>query len=95
MVEAYNLNLIEEEIKMHDGCTGTFENGKMVVDKIRMMGFNTRLMPPGIIIRCVECGNEIEMTHLESKCPKCNMVYGVTPCSASDPEKIMAAGKNY
>ena len=25
---------------MHDGCSGKFENGKQVVEKLRMMGFN-------------------------------------------------------
>ncbi len=80
---------------MHDGCTGTFENGKLVVDKIRMMGFNSLPMPVAVRIKCIECGNEFEMTHLETKCPHCNMVYGVTPCSAADPDKIMAAGIDY
>ena len=80
---------------MHAGCSGSFENGKQIVDKIRMMGFNTRPMPPGIIIKCVECDKDFEMTHLETKCPNCNMVYGVTPCSVSNPERIMAAGKDY
>lgn len=32
---------------MHEGCTGSFEDGKAVVDKIRMMGFNKRPMPAG------------------------------------------------
>ena len=80
---------------MHDGCTGSFGNGKAVVDKIRMMGFNTRPMPAGVTITCVECSEDFEMTHLETKCPHCGMVYGVTPCSVSNPERIQAAGKDY
>ncbi len=80
---------------MHDGCTGSFGDGKAVVDKIRMMGFNTRPMPMAMTIKCVECENEFEMTHLETKCPHCSMVYGVTPCSTSKAERIMAAGKDY
>lgn len=80
---------------MHDGCTGSFENGKAVVDKIRMMGFNKMSMPPGVIIKCIECGNEFEMTNLETKCPHCNMVYGVTPCSVNYPDRIKAAGIDY
>lgn len=82
-------------VNIHEGCTGSFGDGKAVVDKIRMMGFNTRPMPAGVVIKCVECENEMEMTHLETKCPNCNMVYGVTPCSTSKPERIMAAGKDY
>ncbi|WP_422486639.1 hypothetical protein [Gudongella sp. DL1XJH-153] len=80
---------------MHDGCTGSFGSGKAVVDKIRAMGFNTRPMPPGVKITCIECGGNFEMTHLETKCPSCEMVYGVTPCSTAYPERIKAAGKNY
>jgi DNA-directed RNA polymerase subunit RPC12/RpoP len=80
---------------MHDGCTGSFGSGKAVVDKIRAMGFNTRPMPPGVTIKCIECGNDFEMTHLETKCPSCEMVYGVTPCSTAYPKRIKAAGKNY
>lgn len=80
---------------MHDGCTGSFGTGREVVDKIRMMGFNTREMPQPIEIKCIECGDTFEMTHLETKCPHCDMVYGVTPCSVNFPERIKAAGKNY
>lgn len=80
---------------MHEGCTGSFDNGKMVVDKIRMMGFDKNIMPVKTIIKCAECKNQFEMTHLETKCPHCDMVYGVTPCSTTDPSKIMAAGKDY
>ena len=32
---------------MHDGCTGSFGDGKQVVDKIRTMGFNTKDMQIG------------------------------------------------
>ncbi len=34
-----------------------FDSGKQVVDKIRMMGFNTRPMPMPVEIECVECRN--------------------------------------
>ena len=80
---------------MHDGCTGSFGTGREVVDKIRMMGFNTRPMPADINIKCIECDSEFEMTHLETKCPSCGMVYGVTPCSVAYPDRIKAAGVNY
>lgn len=80
---------------MHEGCTGSFENGKMVADKLRMMGFTEMVMPMTTMLDCQECGNEFEMTHLETKCPHCGMVYAVTPCSTADPSKIMAAGKDY
>lgn len=80
---------------MHDGCSGSFENGKQVVDKVRMMGFAEQFMPMPLEVKCVECGNEFEMMHFEDSCPKCRMVYGVVPCHAFDPENIQAAGINY
>ncbi|MBN1112499.1 MAG: hypothetical protein JXA53_06235 [Bacteroidales bacterium] len=80
---------------MHDGCSGSFENGKQVADKVRMMGFADQLMPMPMEIECVECGSTFEMAEFCCKCPTCNMVYAVTPCHAFDPKNIMAAGINY
>ncbi len=79
---------------MHQGCTGSFENGKQVVDKLRMMGFSEQYMPIPFEIQC-ECGEKFTMETFESKCPHCNMVYGVTPCHAFDVKNIMPAGKDY
>lgn len=79
---------------MHDGCAGKFENGKEVIDKLRMMGFSEGSMPMPITFEC-ECGEEVEMDTFEFKCPSCGMVYGVTPCHAFDPNNIMPAGKDY
>ena len=80
---------------MHDGCAGSFENGKQVVDKVRQMGFNSQPMPMPLEIICVECEEIFEMVNFEDKCPKCNMVYGVTPCHAFDPVNVKAAGVDY
>lgn len=80
---------------MHEGCSGTFKNGKEVVNKIRQMGFAKRTLPEAFPIKCVECGNVFEMNTLEDSCPNCNMVYGVTPCGASDVNNVKAAGINY
>lgn len=80
---------------MHDGCAGSFENGKQVVDKVRQMGFSPQPMPMPLDITCVECKETFEMATFEDKCPKCKMVYGVTPCHAFDPENVMAAGISY
>lgn len=82
-------------IIMHEGCSGQFENGKQVVDKIRMMGFAKQPMMVPLNIKCEECGEEFLMETYEYKCPKCGMVYGVTPCHAFDPANVMAAGKDY
>lgn len=79
----------------HGNCSGNFENGAQIVDKIRQMGFNEQYMPMPFDITCVECGRAFEMATFEGKCPQCSMVYGVTPCHAFDPENIMPAGINY
>ena len=80
---------------MHTGCSGSFDNGKILVDKIRTMGFATKPMPMSLNIECKECGQEFEMECHEGKCLNCNMVYGVTPCHASDPDSVVPAGKDY
>lgn len=79
---------------MHEGCSGNFLNGKEVVDKVRMMGFDKQYMPVPLNVKC-QCGNHFLMETFEGKCPECNMVYGVTPCHAFDVDNIMAAGVDY
>lgn len=79
---------------MHDGCSGSFESGKQVVDKLRAMGFSSGQMPIPLEIKCKECGAVFEMSTFEAQC-SCGMVYGVTPCHAFAPENVQAAGKEY
>jgi rubrerythrin len=80
---------------MHEGCSGSFEDGKHVVEKIRMMGFASQPMPTSLNLECKECGETFLMKNFEGKCPKCDMVYGVTPCHAFDPANVQAAGVDY
>jgi len=80
---------------MHDGCSGSFENGKQVADKVRMMGFDIQAMPMPLMIKCENCETDFEMENFESKCPNCGMVYAVTPCHAFDAANVKAAGINY
>lgn len=80
---------------MHDGCTGPSVDGKMVVDKVRMMGFNKHPLPMPLDLPCNGCQKEFTMTHFETSCPECGMVHAVTPCSADDPAKVKAAGIGY
>ena len=80
---------------MHDGCSGSFENGKEVADKVRMMGFDIQMMPMPLNIKCENCENDFEMATFEGKCPDCNMVYAVTPCHAFDPANVKPAGIDY
>jgi Zn finger protein HypA/HybF involved in hydrogenase expression len=82
-----------EEINMHDGCSGTFDNGLQVLEKVRMMGFSMGMMPVPAQFTC-ECGQPLMMDTFEYQCPICGMVYAVTPCHAFDVENIQAAGKN-
>lgn len=80
---------------MHTGCSGSFETGKDLVDKIREMGFNNQALEKPHKITCSNCKEEIIIDKLETKCSKCNMVYGLTPCSSSNPNNIMPAGIDY
>jgi len=67
----------------------------MVVNKIRMMGFNKQPMPAPLQIHCANCESDFTMERFEGTCPQCGMVYGVTPCSASDAANVKAAGVAY
>jgi len=80
---------------MHDGCSGSFTDGKQVVDKVRMMGFSEQFMPMPLNVPCVVCEKEFEMETFEAKCPECGAVHAVTPCHAFDPANVMSAGKGY
>ena len=80
---------------MHDGCSGSFNDGKSVVDKIRMMGFARQFMPAPMTIECRGCGADFEMETFEAACPACRMVHGVTPCHAFNPAHVQAAGIDY
>ena len=77
---------------MHDGCTGPAEDGQMVVNKVRMMGFHLMPMPAPLDFDCTECSRPFQMVNFEGSCPQCGMVYGVTPCSAHDAANVKAAG---
>ena len=77
---------------MHDGCTGPSSDGKMMVNKVRMMGFHKMPMPAALQIPCGNCHTEFTMTCFEGACPECGMVFAVTPCSAHDAANVKAAG---
>ncbi len=80
---------------MHDGCSGEHESGKQIVDKIRMMGFNNNPLPAFLEIKCTHCDMTFTMEFMESQCPSCAMVYGVTPCHSHSAEFVKAAGVRY
>ena len=39
---------------MHDGCSGSFNDGIEVVEKLRMMGFSSQPMPLNMNVLIVE-----------------------------------------
>jgi len=79
---------------MHEGCSGTFNDGLQVLQKLRMMGFNTQPMPVPAYLKCRECDEDIVMVTFEFECPHCKMIHVVTPCHAFEAKNIVAAGKN-
>lgn len=80
---------------MHDGCHGGFVNGAQIVDKLRLMGFSGHALPLPVEIHCDGCATRFLMQTMESRCDTCGMVYGVTPCHATDPGSVQPAGINY
>lgn len=79
---------------MHDGCSGSFNSGLDVLQKVRMMGFAQQMMPMPLPMTCSDCGEQFQMSTFEFACPKCGMIYAVTPCHAFDPAQVQAAGKD-
>jgi len=80
---------------MHDGCSGSFVSGKQIVDKIRMMGFNKNFLAAPLTIDCSNCDTVFQMETMESQCPSCKMVFGVTPCHSHSVQHVKAAGVSY
>jgi len=88
---------VEEKIAScagNDGCAPDLNNGKAIVDKVRKVGVAKGLLEIPHLMKC-SCGELFQMIHFEEKCPKCGMVYGVTPCSSGDRKNIKAAGIDY
>ncbi|MHC4884940.1 MAG: hypothetical protein ACYTGH_07640 [Planctomycetota bacterium] len=77
------------------GCSGGFEDGRQVVDKVRSMGFSANPLPAPLEISCSHCQETFTMKTIEAKCPSCETVYAVTPCHAHSADNVMAAGIGY
>ncbi len=80
---------------MHDGCSGSFLNGRQIADKVRMMGFDSMAIPNPLDIDCVNCKSLFKMETMVSQCPSCHMVYAVTPCHSNSAQDVQAAGIGY
>jgi len=89
--------VLQEKIQScsgNDGCAPDLNDGKAVVNKVRQVGVGKGLLEVAHEVNC-ECGTTFNMVHYEEQCPKCQMVYGVTPCSSHDLNNIKPAGINY
>ena len=89
--------IIKEKIEScagNDGCAPDLNDGKAIVDKVRQVGVSNGELEVPHLVHC-ECGETFQMIHFEMKCPKCEMTYGVTPCSSHDPNNIKPAGIRY
>ncbi len=80
---------------MHGGCSGTFQDGQAVVNKLRMMGFSVGYLPVPFKTKCHVCDEDMDMNTFEYACPECGAVHGVTPCHAHDPTGVQCAGVGY
>lgn len=81
---------------MSCGCSNTDKNnGKSIVDLIRSKGKDGFPLRTTHELDCVNCKETFTMTTHVDKCPNCNMVYGVTPCSSHAKENIKSADINY
>ena len=80
---------------MHAGCAGQFQNGKQIADKVRMMGYDSMRLPQPLELQCVHCRQDFAMETMVTECPRCRMVYAVTPCHAHSAAHVLPAGVDY
>jgi len=80
---------------MHEGCSGQFQNGQQVADKVRMMGYDTVAWTVPLTLACVQCQRPFSMETMVTQCPECRMVYAVTPCHAHSVAHVRPAGIDY
>lgn len=95
MVLCKNNTFVLEEEEMACGCGTPQKGGTAIVDKVRSKGMADQLMPTAYELTCQECDGTFTMATYVAQCPNCQMVYGVTPCSADDSQNIKAATINY
>lgn len=65
-----------------------FENNQAVLNKVREKGFSNDKMDYCYELEC-ECGAKVEMSTFETKCPNCNGIFVVTPCSQDSVDNIV------
>lgn len=70
------------------------EDGKAVVDHVKMKKKDHMPSKVKHLIHC-DCGESFTFDKVVMNCPKCEMTYGVTPCSSADINNIKCAGIRY
>lgn len=78
----------------NDECAPDLTDGEAIVDKVRKVGVSQGLLKTPHLVTC-KCYYTFSMRHFEEKCPNCNRVYGVTPCSSHNKHNIVCAGIDY
>lgn len=76
---------------MSCGCGTNKNDGKAIVDRLRVKGKSNLKLNTPYLIKC-SCGEDVLMETFVTVCPKCKMTYAVTPCSQSDINNIKTAG---
>lgn len=66
----------------------TFENEQAIINKVRTMNFENKPTDQTHQIDCT-CGVSFVMQTCLVACPKCQVVYAVTPCHSADKDSIV------
>lgn len=78
---------------MSCGCS-LLEDGKAIVDHVKSKG-KEHLVPLVEHEIICECGESFLLKKVIMNCPKCEMTYGVQPCSSMDINNVKPAGIRY
>lgn len=78
---------------MSCGCS-VLEDGQAIVDHVKSKGKENWEPAVAHEISC-ECGETFVLKTVVMNCPKCEMTYGVQPCSSMDINNVKAAGIRY
>jgi hypothetical protein len=78
---------------MSCGCS-KLQDGRAIVDHVTSKGKANQQPKKALEITC-QCGEIFTLEKVIMNCPKCEMTYGVTPCSSDDINKVRPAGIKY
>ena len=72
----------------------SLKDGKAIVDHVKSKGKENMAPLIAHVIAC-ECGEVFTLEKVIMNCPKCEMTYGITPCSSDDKTNLKPAGIRY